>query len=100
MRALRDARFHALPIDPRAGSRNSGWMALPPGPAYPGALQTLFFLLGRERSLERNTRRWGNLYTRRDAVWGAHDMVSDPDLIKQILTAEPGMYHAGEINAP
>lgn len=75
-------------------------MALPPGPAYPGAIQTLFYLFQREGVLARNTRRWGHIYTRSDAIWGPHVLVSEPELIKQVLTAEAGTYCAGELNGP
>ena len=50
-------------------------------------------------TLRRNTERWGYLYTRGDAIWGPHVMVSDPELIKQVTMAAPGVFHAGEINA-
>lgn len=74
-------------------------MALPPGPSTPGVLQTLSFLRDPVGTLRRNTSRWGYLYTRGDAVWGPHVMVSDPALIKQVVMAEPGVFNAGENNA-
>src|SRR5262245_56822983 len=74
-------------------------MSLPPGPGAPSLLQTLDFMLRPEASLHEATERWGHVYTRRNSGWGAHVVISDPELIKQVFTGDPSVFHAGEVNA-
>ena len=46
------------------------------------------------------TRRFGDLYTAVNLVFGVQVSTSDPELIKQVFTGDPNVFHAGEGNAP
>jgi cytochrome P450 family 110 len=74
-------------------------MALPPGPRWPALLQTIALLRSGQTFLERAAQRYGDLFTIRTLVFGAQVITSDPELIKQIFTGDPEVYHAGEANS-
>lgn len=74
-------------------------MSLPPGPRWPAVLQTISLLRGGQRFIERAAARYGDLFTIRTLIFGTQVMTSDPELIKQIFTGDPGLLHAGEANS-
>ena len=69
---------------------------LPPGPRLPAAVQTLGFVTRHTGFLERNRRRFGSCFTVRVIGGGAIVMISDPQEIKELMTASPEVLHPGE----
>ncbi|HET6447964.1 MAG TPA: cytochrome P450 [Conexibacter sp.] len=74
--------------------------ALPRGPRTPGILQALLFA----RSPLRNTlavhRRFDEPFTVGSPGFGTSVIFSSPELVKQIVTGDPQVFHAGLANAP
>ena len=71
---------------------------LPPGPAYPRALQTLGWVLRPGPFMERCRDRYGDSFTLTIAQEGTWVFVSHPDAVKQVFTGDPRVLHAGEGN--
>jgi cytochrome P450 family 135 len=72
---------------------------LPPGLRWPAALQWLAMVC-RFDALDARVRRFGSLVTLRVPGLGSIVMPSDPQLIKEVFTAERDVMRAGEANAP
>jgi cytochrome P450 len=68
---------------------------LPPGPATPALLQTYLWLT-RPSFMDRCARRYGDLFTLRLVQLGPHVYLADPELVRQVFTGDPHVYHAGE----
>src|SRR5947209_17461217 len=83
----------------RARGAPAGEPSLPPGPALPMPLQTLGWFARPGPLLERCRARYGDMFTLRVAHEGMWVMVSDPEAVKQVFTADPEDVHAGEGNA-
>jgi cytochrome P450 len=49
--------------------------------------------------LDDNRRRYGPMFTIRALPWGTAVVVHDADLVKQIFTGDPAVFHAGEGNS-
>lgn len=73
-------------------------MALPPGPRTPGVLALLAFMRRPTESLEEDFRRYGDLYTIKSPLLGREVVIAHPELVKQLFTGDPDVYHAGEPN--
>jgi cytochrome P450 len=73
-------------------------MTLPPGPRAPSAIQMWEWIVRPIRFLDRNSRRYGDLFTVRFPV-GTIVFTSDPGVIKQVFTGDPEILRAGEANA-
>jgi cytochrome P450 len=71
---------------------------LPPGPRMPRALQTAIWSRQAQWMLEQSRARFGDMFTLRIAHEGTWVMVSDPELVKQVFTGDPRVFHAGEGN--
>ncbi|MGC1164828.1 MAG: cytochrome P450 [Solirubrobacterales bacterium] len=71
---------------------------LPPGPRMPRALQTAIWSRQAQWMLEQSRARFGDMFTIRIAHEGTWVMVSDPELVKQVFTGDPRIFHAGEGN--
>jgi len=71
---------------------------LPPGPRMPRALQTAIWSRQAQWMLEQSRARFGDMFTIRIANEGTWVMVSDPELVKQVFTGDPKVFHAGEGN--
>jgi cytochrome P450 len=69
---------------------------LPPGPREPRALQTLGTWSRPTAVLMRNRARYGKRYTIRLLGQPPFVVLSDPEEIKQVLTAPPEVLHPGE----
>ena len=69
---------------------------LPPGPRSPRFLNGLLFLIAQRWSTRRLQRRWGDAYTVELPVIGTTVVVSHPELIKAVFTAQPTVLHAGK----
>src|SRR3954471_23127417 len=75
----------------------SGGMPLPPGPAAPAALQTYEWIARPTALLRRAQARYGEPFTLR-TLWADAPMVlvSDPEDVRRVFTAEPGVLRGGE----
>jgi cytochrome P450 family 135 len=71
---------------------------LPPGPRMPRAAQTAIWSRQAQWMLEQCRARFGDLFTLKIAYEGTWVMVSDPELVKQVFTGDPRVFHAGEGN--
>ena len=71
---------------------------LPPGPRYPRALQTLGWGVRPMPFMERCHARYGDIFTLRIAQEGTWVMLAHPDMVKQVFTGDPAVFHAGEGN--
>jgi cytochrome P450 len=69
---------------------------LPPGPRMPSALQALGTWTRPTAFLERHRSRYGKRYTVHFLGQPTFVVLSDPDDIKQVLTASPEVLHPGE----
>ncbi|MEA2421796.1 MAG: cytochrome family [Thermoleophilaceae bacterium] len=73
-------------------------MALPPGPSWPPALQTVAWIARPGPFMERARRRYGDAFTVRLAQVGTFVFTTDPDSLKAVFKAGPDRLRAGEAN--
>jgi cytochrome P450 family 135 len=73
-------------------------MTLPPGPRGPAMLQSLRLMLRPIEFLEHCLRTYGDVFTLRFIGMGDLVYVADTELVKQIFTGDPSIFHAGEAN--
>lgn len=73
-------------------------MALPPGPPLPAIVQTALFLTRPVDFLDECRRRYGDCFTIDTLIFGREIEIASPDLVKQVLTADPDVARAGEAN--
>jgi cytochrome P450 len=71
---------------------------LPPGPRMGRVLQTAIWSRRAQWLLEQSRARLGPMFTLKIAYEGDWVMVSDPELVKQVFTGDPRVFHAGEGN--
>ncbi len=71
---------------------------LPPGPRMPQALQTAIWSRQAQWFLRQSRARFGPMFTLRIAYEGDWVVLSDPELVKQVFTGDPRVFHAGEGN--
>jgi cytochrome P450 len=64
----------------------------------PRALQTAIWSRQAQWMLEQSRARFGEMFTIRIAHEGDWVMVADPELVKQVFTGDPKVFHAGEGN--
>jgi cytochrome P450 len=64
----------------------------------PRAIQTAIWARQAQWLLGQSRRRFGPMFTLKIAYEGTWVIVSDPELIKQIFTGDPTVFHAGEGN--
>jgi cytochrome P450 len=87
---------------PAAASTNghgpSPVRGLPPGPRMGRAMQTAIWSRRAQWMLEQSRARFGRMFTLQIAYEGDWVVISDPDLVKQIFTGDPRVFHAGEGN--
>jgi cytochrome P450 len=72
---------------------------LPPGPKLPRLVQSRLLWHQTIPFLDDNRRRYGPMFTIRALPWGTAVVVHDADLVKQIFTGDPAVFHAGEGNS-
>ncbi|MGB1583237.1 MAG: cytochrome P450 [Solirubrobacterales bacterium] len=68
---------------------------LPPGPRMPKSLQSAGFMARSMPMLRRARNKYGSMYSFNVIGFPDFVMISDPALIKQTLTADPTVLHAG-----
>jgi cytochrome P450 family 135 len=71
---------------------------LPPRPRVPRPVQTAIWSRQAQWFLSQSRRRFGPMFTLEIAYEGKWVVVSDPELIKQVFTGDPKVFHAGEGN--
>ena len=71
---------------------------VPPGPRMGRALQTAIWSRKAQWLLEQSRARLGRMFTLKLAYEGNWVVVSDPELVKQVFTGDPRVFHAGEGN--
>jgi cytochrome P450 len=71
---------------------------LPPGPRMGRVPQTAIWSRKAQWLLEQSRARFGRMFTLKIAYEGDWVVLSDPDLVKQVFTGDPRVFHAGEGN--
>jgi cytochrome P450 len=71
---------------------------LPPGPSAPGAVQTLQWMYRPIPFMERCRDKYGPIFSIRLGPAGHVFVISDPGAAKQVLTADPESFRAGDTN--
>ena len=71
---------------------------LPPGPRMGRALQTAIWSRQAQWFLEQSRARFGPMFSLKIAYEGDWVMLADPELVKQVFTGDPKIFHAGEGN--
>jgi cytochrome P450 len=89
-----EALTAAAPVSPPTGIKRG----LPPGPRMPRLLQTAIWSRQAQWMLEQSRARFGEMFTIQIAREGTWVMVSNPELVKQVFTGDPKVFHAGEGN--
>jgi cytochrome P450 len=71
---------------------------LPPGPRMGRLPQTAIWSRKAQWLLEQSRARFGPMFTLKIAYEGDWAVISDPELVKQVFTGDPRVFHAGEGN--
>ena len=71
----------------------------PPGSRAPAAVQAARYVRDPLGFLVRYRRRYGDVFTVRFPFFGRIVYVAGPDLVKDVFTGSPAVFHAGEANA-
>jgi cytochrome P450 len=74
-------------------------LALPPGPRWPTAIQTLLFMTGRTFIAPRWQKRYGDVFSIHLAPAGRAVVISRPEDIREVFAGPADTFHAGEGNA-
>jgi cytochrome P450 len=72
---------------------------MPPGSAAPAILQGIRYLRDPLGFISRYRERYGDIFTVRFPFFGQIVYVASPELVKEVFTASPAVFHAGEANA-
>ena len=83
---------------PPTATQSGPVRGLPPGPRMHRVVQTAIWSRRAQWMLEQCRTRLGPMFTLRIAYEGEWVIVSDPELIKQVFTGDPKVFHAGEGN--
>lgn len=83
---------NAAVADPPASPTFKG---LPPGPRMPVTIQSLGFMLRHVPMVRRARAKYGPIFHARLLGFPDFVVISEPDLIKQVLTEKPDVLHAG-----
>jgi cytochrome P450 len=73
-------------------------VGLPPGPRMGRVPQTAIWSRRAQWLLEQSRARFGPMFTLKIAYEGDWAVISDPELVKQVFTGDPKVFHAGEGN--
>jgi cytochrome P450 len=72
---------------------------LPPGPKTPALVQGIRYILNPLDFLSGYRRRYGDIFTVSIPSFGKLVYVASPELVKELFTSSPAIFHAGEANA-
>ena len=78
---------------------SAGAAQMPPGSAAPAILQGIRYLRDPLGFISRYRERYGDIFTVRFPFFGQIVYVASPELVKEVFTASPAVFHAGEANA-
>ena len=81
-----------------SGHGSSLVQGLPPGPRMGRVPQTAIWSRKAQWLLEQGRARFGRMFTLKIAYEGDWVVISDPELVKQVFTGDPRVFHAGEGN--
>jgi cytochrome P450 len=84
---------------PQAGPAGARRQGSPPGSSAPGAVQAVRYLGNPLGFLAANQRRYGDIFGVRFPTFGRIIYVARPELVKEVFTGAPSVFHAGEANA-
>jgi cytochrome P450 len=73
--------------------------ALPPGSSAPAFIQGFRYLRDPLGFISRYRERYGDIFTVRFPFFGRIVYVASPQLVKEVFTGAPNIFHAGEANA-
>jgi len=79
--------------------RAAGARELPPGSRAPAIAQALRYARDPLGFLSTQQRRYGDIFSVRFPFFGQVIYVARPDLVKEVFTGAPSVFHAGEANA-
>jgi cytochrome P450 family 135 len=88
-----------IPLPATRSSLTRPHPSLPPGPRLPLLAQSYLVWNRTIPFLAANQRRHGPVFKIRALPWGTAVVVNDSELVKQIFTGDPAVYHAGEGNS-
>ncbi len=71
----------------------------PPGPSAPAIVQAGRYLRNPLGFLAASQRRYGDVFAIRFPTFGRIVYVARPDIVKEVFTGPPAVFHAGEANA-
>ena len=71
---------------------------LPPGPRMPRVMQTAIWSRYAQWFLDQGRARFGPMFSIKIAYEGDWVVLADPELVKQVFTGDPKVFHAGEGN--
>ena len=77
----------------------AGRSGVPPGSNAPAVLQAVRYLRNPLGFLAASQRRYGDVFSVRFPSFGRIVYVARPDLVKEVFTGAPSVFHAGEANA-
>jgi cytochrome P450 len=72
---------------------------LPPGPRLTSPVGALHFLFDPLGNIRTSARRYGPVARARSPGFGLMIYLNDPELVKQVFTGDPTVFHAGEVGA-
>jgi cytochrome P450 family 135 len=73
--------------------------ALPPGPSLPMFAQQANWVLRPTQFMEACARKYGDAFTLRMSNLANMVFVAHPDMVRDVFTGDPAVFHAGEANA-
>jgi cytochrome P450 len=79
--------------------RAAGAREVPPGSRAPKIIQALRYASDPLGFLSTHQRRYGDIFSVRFPFFGRVVYVARPDLVKEVFTGAPSVFHAGEANA-
>jgi cytochrome P450 family 135 len=79
--------------------RHAGVPALPPGSRTPPFVQGIRYVRDPLYYLSTLRERYGDIFTVRFPFFGRIVYVASPELVKEVFTGSPAIFHAGEANA-
>jgi cytochrome P450 family 135 len=92
-------RADGVPRKAARAARAAVRAELPPGPPLPMPIQSILAWNRTVGFLAACRRRYGPVFTIRSLPWGAAVVVNDAELVKQIFTGDPAVFHAGDGNS-
>ena len=72
--------------------------AFPPGPRLPSIVQAVRVTVSPYEWMARRRERYGNVFSSHFPIFGRVVYVADPELVKEVFTGDPTVFHAGEAN--